>query len=276
MVLQGEVRRGAELKLEANLVRIVPRADQAFENTLGMKFVPLGRGNLLMSVHETRVADYRAFVQATGHRTAPGANLYSLNGGVWAPNQAGHSWENPGFARNEQHPVSMLTGADAQAFCRWLTARDRATGDLRSNQSYRLPTPDEWMQACRRPDGSLPKYPWGDSWPPSANAGNLAGAEARNSDWPSNWDVIAGWSDRHPRSAPVGSYPANARGIHDLTGNVGEFVLLPDGTVRSHGFGFSVAQAERLTTANYETHGNVGSITIGFRCVLETGVTDAR
>jgi formylglycine-generating enzyme required for sulfatase activity len=63
-------------------------------------------------------------------------------------------------------------------------------------------------------------YPWGKEWPPPAGAGNYAGEEAKNKDWPSDFKAIEGYSDGYPRTSPVGSFTANASGLYDMGGNV--------------------------------------------------------
>ena len=254
---------------EVLLEKLLPQQGKAWENTLGMRFLPL-TGGLLMAETETRVADYREFVQETGHRTAAGTNIYSLLRGGWAPNQ-GHSWDNPGFPQTENHPITCMVVADVDAFCRWLTDKERGSGDLRADQSYRLATVEEWTEACRRPNGSIPTYPWGENWPAPRDAGNLAGDEAKDADWPANWVAITGRNDGYARTSPVGSFPPNERGFRDLTGNVGEIFRAPDGSIRVYGFGWPVAQSTRLTTAHYEDVVAVASVALGFRVVLVTG-----
>ena len=81
----------------------------------------------------------------------------------------------------------------------------------------------------RRPSGRAPpvipregplKYPWGPSLPAPAKAGNFADESAR----PLVAVVLQGYDDRHPASAPVGTFPPNALGFFDLGGNVAEWV----------------------------------------------------
>jgi formylglycine-generating enzyme required for sulfatase activity len=80
---------------------------------------------------------YRAFVQASGHR----APLYWAGG------------TNPKGKQN--HPVVEVSWKDALAFCAWLS---RETG-----QSFRLPTEAEREKAAQGADGRI--YPWGDEPP---------------------------------------------------------------------------------------------------------------
>jgi formylglycine-generating enzyme required for sulfatase activity len=86
-------------------------------------------------------------------------------------------------------PAISVSWNDAQEFIAWLNAQ---TG-LR----YRLPTEAEWEYAARA--GSSTDYPWGDTFDASRANGSSTG------------------------SAAVGSFPANAWGLHDMIGNVSEW-----------------------------------------------------
>ena len=59
------------------------------------------------------------------------------------------------------HPAESVSWYDAMAFCRWLTARLRATGDIDvdSDLEIRLPTEAEWQLAAAGREGRM--YPWG-------------------------------------------------------------------------------------------------------------------
>ena len=89
---------------------------------------------------------------------------------------------------------------------------------------YRLPTEAEWVYAARyegghRPLGQPLKYPWGNAMPPSSRIGNFADDTAVNQ-FPM---TLRGYSDGFLVAAPVGEFPANKAGIHDLGGNVSEW-----------------------------------------------------
>ena len=164
--------------------------EQPFVNSIGMKFVPVAglRAKVLFSVWETRVKDFEAFVK-----------------------ESGHAWRaRPPFTQTPDDPVVMVSWDDAAAFCAWLSKKEGVT--------YRLPTDEEWDAAV-----GADKYPWGNDAKPPTNAGNFAGSETRlrRADDPRR--LLEGWRDAHPRTAPVGSYPPNGLGLHDISGNVWEW-----------------------------------------------------
>jgi hypothetical protein len=172
-----------------------------YTNGLGMRFVPVPGTQVLFSVYETRVKDFRAFVEETGYvHMRETEDDYSR---MWSldhdgEKQRGHSWEDPGFGQTGEHPVVGVSWYDAKAFCEWLTLRERAAGRLPSDREYRLPADHEWSVAVgisedparslEEKDGEIKDaYPWGE-WPegkpPSQEAGNYAGTEADDGHWP--------------------------------------------------------------------------------------------
>ncbi|MEP6956656.1 MAG: bifunctional serine/threonine-protein kinase/formylglycine-generating enzyme family protein, partial [Chthoniobacterales bacterium] len=128
VAVDGKVEPEEQVFLAARLEKEVrPDANAPFTNSLGMKFVPLG-GGLRMAAHETRVQDYDAFCSDTGRAR-----------------------EQPGFTQTATDPVVQVNWFDANAFCKWLTERERSAGLLDETQSYRLPTDQEWSAAAGLP-----------------------------------------------------------------------------------------------------------------------------
>jgi formylglycine-generating enzyme required for sulfatase activity len=132
----------------------------------------------------------------------------------------------------DNHPASRVTWEDAAAFCNWLSeqeglapAYEERDGNLVLRQpvtnGYRLPTEAEWEYASRyAAAGKQTRYAWGDALPVPANVGNIAGVET--GDWlPARFDD---YRDDHQVVAPVGQFAANPLGLHDMTGNVSEWV----------------------------------------------------
>ncbi|MBK7954966.1 MAG: SUMF1/EgtB/PvdO family nonheme iron enzyme [Candidatus Accumulibacter sp.] len=96
-------------------------------------------------------------------------------------------------------PVVNVTWYDAAAYAKWFGER--------KGLRCRLPTEAEWEHAARAQTKTA--YPWGDEVRRSGEA------MANCRDCGSRWD--------NDQSAPVGSFPANAFGLHDTVGNVVEW-----------------------------------------------------
>lgn len=258
-----------------------PAAGRPWENSLGMKFVPVAGTRVLFSIWDTRVRDFARFVKATGYDATTNVMSMTAEGG----NRVGASWKSPGFDQDENHPVCGVNWYDAQAFGVWLTKTERSAGHLGPKQSYRLPTDAEWSMAVGLPDeGAVPPeeksdriegvFPWGNHWPPTNGAANYAGEEARTGIWPSNWGVLEKYRDDHARTSPVGSYPPNPFGLYDMGGNVWQWCvdekrpperqrLLRGASFLSH-FQKELLSSHRFLASGPESRG----IFLGFRCVL--------
>ena len=102
----------------------------------------------------------------------------------------------PGWERTNR-PVVNIAWEDASAYARWLSD---ATG-----RRYRLPSEAEWEYAARAGTGTA--YSWGDE---------PGGAKANCKGCGSDWD--------NSSAAPVGFFAANPWGLHDMHGNVWEWV----------------------------------------------------
>ena len=116
----------------------------------------------------------------------------------------GYSPDDEGWGRGNR-PVVNVSWDDAQSFIDWLNNK---TGG-----NYRLPTEAEWEYAARA--GSTTNYSWGD------NIGrNRANCKPLGFLMPPD----SGCDESYRYTAPVGSFPANAWGLHDMHGNVWEAV----------------------------------------------------
>lgn len=98
-----------------------------------------------------------------------------------------------------QRPVTQISWDDAQQYIAWLSRR---TGHV-----YRLLSEAEWEYAARA--GAAGRFSWGDA-EPSCEFVAANGALSVNC--------------RAGEPYDVGRYPANAFGLHDMHGNVREFV----------------------------------------------------
>lgn len=237
-------------------------------NSLGMKFHPVSP-TLMACATEVRVSDYRQFCKSTG---APLPEL-------------------PGFEQNEHHPVVMVSRTDAEKFAAWLTESERANGLLEKEESYRLPTDTEWsmLAGCPAEKGSSPydrhrqhvtantTYPWGKVWPPPRGAGNYADMSALGSRPAAH--TLPRYRDGFAHTAPVGSFEPNALSLHDLSGNVQEWVSdsyggPADFPFRNYGVtrggDYNSFRPGQLSSHSRIPHPPVMKrATIGFRLVLE-------
>ena len=105
---------------------------------------------------------------------------------------AGSAWRNPGFEQTDAHPVVHVSWNDAQAYVDWLSASTK--------KEYRLLSEAEWEYVARA--GTTTTYHFGNT---------ISQGQA-------NYDGHNGGT------VAVGSYSANAFGLHDVHGNVWEWV----------------------------------------------------
>jgi len=174
-----------------------------------------------IAVHAVTNAWFARFVEETGHvSTAEHFGDSFVFAGLlpddfpptrgvaaapWWRQVVGASWRTPegphsDLAGRDEHPVVHVSWDDAQAFCAW--------------SGTRLPTEAEWERAARGGlEGS--HFPWGDDREPAG--------EHRMNVWqgsfPGHDTAEDGWSG----TCPVGSFPPNALGLHEVTGNVWEW-----------------------------------------------------
>ncbi len=265
-----------------------PDLRSSWENSLGMKFVPVVRTDVLFCIWETRVRDFSAFVKDFArnddydYRQGSIPHVMMPNG--WQQSDLRYGWNNPFFVQGENNPVTCVSYKDAQRFCAWLTRKERAEGLIGSNQVYRLPQDWEWSIAVglNEPQMGTPKekhgkflglYPWGRRGSPPAKWGNYAGKEAKNSQWPAHYAIIAGYEDDHARTSPVGYYGARHGALCDLSGNVWEWCLdFFDGNSGSRvlrgGSWFVGSVDHLLSTFRFERHEDDRMSIAGFRVVL--------
>lgn len=169
-------------------------------------------------------AEFAAFIDATGYRTEAERFGWSFvfhsfvgeraaagvtqavreNPWWWAVPGAHWRWpQGPGsrLRGRMDHPAVHISWNDAVAYCAWA--------------GLRLPTEAEWEYAAR---GGLSGriFPWGDELTP----GGVHLSNVWQGSFPDQDTAEDGWSG----TAPAGAFPPNGYGLHNLTGNVWEFV----------------------------------------------------
>ena len=144
--------------------------------------------------HEVTVGHFKMFAKDSGNKTQTGTE-----GDCWGKRGKipGSSWRNPGFQQGPNHPVACVSWDDADSFAIWLSGK--------TGKSFSLPSEAQWEFACRA--GGKP-----------VTFGTADGK------WDSQAGNARGIKDGHNRTAPVGSFPPNGLGLHDMSGNVWEWV----------------------------------------------------
>jgi formylglycine-generating enzyme required for sulfatase activity len=180
------------------------------------------------------VADFRRFVKETGHVTwaeqtpraedypdaepenlVPGSLVFRKTAGPvdlrdvrnWWSWTHGADWSHPegpesNVGGRELHPVTHVAYSDATAYAEWA--------------GKSLPTEAEWEYAAR---GGLDQadFTWGDEIAPK-------GRQMANT-----WQGEFPWQnlelDGYEGTSPVGNYPPNGYGLHDMAGNVWEWTV---------------------------------------------------
>lgn len=174
---------------------------------------------------EVTVGQFKRFVNATAYVTDAEKNAGGFNGcyvfrdvgGIsrstakwdWNKNS---NWKNPGFQQTDNHPVTCVSWNDAKAYAQWLSD---STGN-----AYRLPTEAEWEFAARA--GTTTRFQAGNE--PTALCKHGNGADRTKSPKGSRWASRTNCADNHWFSAPVGTFVANGYDLHDMQGNVWEWV----------------------------------------------------
>jgi formylglycine-generating enzyme required for sulfatase activity len=158
--------------------------------------------------YEVTVAEFTEFARESGRDFS---SCLVLKQGTWTPDSKA-SWEMPGYATSSRQPVSCVSAEDAELYVQWLSRR--------TGQRYRLPSEAEWEYAARGSADAVRIFAPGDADAcQRVNAGDASFRAARQPKWPT-----FACDDGFPTVAPVGQYAGNDNGLHDMLGNIAEFV----------------------------------------------------
>ncbi len=178
--------------------------NQSLTNSIGIKLMPIPKGKFLMGSPET---EKERFKSKTQHEVTISQNFYM---GSTEVTQA--QWQNvmgnkPSFFKGDELPVEQISWEEAVEFCKRLSEMPE---EKKAGRNYRLPTEAEWEYACRA--GTTTTYHFGNQL--NGTQANCIGT------------VPYGTEMKGPKlekTSPVGKYPANAWGLHDMHGNVLEW-----------------------------------------------------
>ena len=175
-----------------------------FTNSIGMKFVWIPPGNFMMgSPKEEKgrgaIENQRGAAESQ-HTVTLTQGFYM---GVYAVTQ--EEWQavmenNPSHFKGEKNlPVETVSWDDCQEFIKKLREKE--------NKSYRLPTEAEWEYACRA--GTTTPFHFGETI--SSDQANYLGTAVYGNGKQGKF---------RGKTTPVGSFPANGWGLHDMHGNM--------------------------------------------------------
>lgn len=156
------------------------------------------------------------------------------SGTCTAPKASG-AFCNWGASGKGNHPINCVAWSQATAFC--------------SAEHKRLPTEEEWVWAARGGNRGAYAYPWGNAEPRAQLC----------------------WKRVDEGTCAVGSFAAgdNPWGVHDLAGNVSEWVVLAgSGLAAVRGGTWNVDLASVLTerVGDARVDGSRNDEELGFRC----------
>lgn len=195
-----------------------PTFEEGREESEGPEHRVTFRRGFAIGRTEVTVGQFREFVNQTDYRTEAEkhgfSTVYHHSSGRLA-RRDGVNWRNSydGSEAKEDEPVLHVSWNDASAYVAWLA---RGTG-----KPYRLPSEAEFEYALR--GGRSTCYWWGDAAPQRV-VENFTG-EQDVSRGRRQWSThFKGYGDGFWGPAPAGSFEPNPFGLHDMAGNVGEWV----------------------------------------------------
>lgn len=164
-------------------------------NLIGMKFVWIPPGSFMMGSPKKEKD-----IGETQHKATLTKGFYMASFTVTQEQWEAVMGNNPSRFKGEKNlPVETVSWDDCQTFCKKLQVKDK--------KPYRLPTEAEWEYACRA--GTTTPFHFGEtiSTDQANYDGNVAFGNGKKGVY-------------RKKTMPVGSFPPNAWGLHDMHGNV--------------------------------------------------------
>ena len=169
-----------------------------------------------ISRYEVTRGDFERFVESSRYRTdAERGSQCDRRNASWKRPQSWNEtpevpiWDTPKrFRQRDDHPVVCVSPRDAMAYAEWLSTE--------TGRKYRIPSWAEWQYAARAGSEAARLHlatPWETDIPLHCGRANLDEEPRQNC------------TDGIEYTARVGRFPPNDIGLHDMIGNVSEWVL---------------------------------------------------
>ena len=141
---------------------------------------------------------FAAFTRSANY--VPAMPCGEFDGKAWSYGLT-RRWSAPGFHQEDTHPVVCVSNSDITAYLTWLSSK--------TGRKYRLPSDLEWEYAARA--GRADVRPGGRAGATPCAYANIA-------------DAAFQCTDHFVATSPVGQFRPNDFGLHDVIGNVAEWV----------------------------------------------------
>lgn len=181
--------------------------------------------------YEVTVEEYSAFVGETGRDMSGSCYVFDVAKRKWK-DRKDRSWKDQGFKQTKRHPVGCISWDDAKSYVEWLSEK--------TGKDYRLLSEAEWEYVAR--GGTATSWHWGADAPSIrcplgfCRGGTKPTVDSEQCEYANGTDravlkkkqyrewTLAKCYDRYVHTAPVGSFSANRFRLHDVAGNVWEWV----------------------------------------------------
>lgn len=176
-----------------------------------------------MAKYPVTVAEFRKFVLDTGYAPEPTCKDHIDSNWLSRPTDIGTAnWDKHRYYHSEYQPVTCVTWQDANAYANWISEK--------TNTTFRLPTEQEFEYATKA--NTTSRYFWGDD-PAQTQAckyGNFAdqsGEYFASKQYGASYVGFLNYAncdDGEPYNSIVGLYRPNPFGLHDMVGNVSQYL----------------------------------------------------
>ncbi len=243
-LVDGLQQQVTDMQQELNAMRLMQAASGMAETVGGMVLIPAGPFRMGDAFTEGD-ADERPVHTVTV--SAFYMDQYEVTKALWNEVHAyatgqGYSFDNPGAAKGNSHPVHTVNWYDCVKWANARSQRDGLTPVYYSDagfttvyktgtdtphpdwsaDGYRLPTEAEWEKAAR---GGVEarRFPWAEGNTISHARANYGAVPAYDYDVNSSTGYHPDYSGGAlPHTSPVGSFAPNGYGIYDMAGNIYE------------------------------------------------------